>query len=361
MNTERYWIGYAWAVGSTLACTLAGLAMSPRFDLANIAMVYVLAVVFIALQFSRGPAIVTSILCIGAFDFLFVPPRGGFTVDDIQYLLTFAIMLTVGWVISGLVGRVRSQAKAQAALQVEAETERIRSALLASISHDLRTPLAVMCGASSTLVESGERFSAEERHSLANSVFQQSRELSERVSKVLQMTRLETGAIKVDRDWAAISELAGSVLNRLRERMAAHRVIVDLPGDLPLVRIDANLIEQALGNLLENAAQHTPAGTVIRLRAWQRASELVVAVEDFGAGLPDDEVGRIFKKFHRGSVEGDASGMGLGLAICRAIIRLHAGEAWAERVPGAGIAFCFTLPIEEVPLVPLESTSGFNE
>src|SRR5205814_4959543 len=200
MPIDRNWIGYAWAAGAAVACTLVGLAIHPRFDLANIAMVYLLAVVIVALKFSRGPAVVASVLSVGAFDYLFVPPRGTFTVDDVQYLLTFGIMLAVGLIISGLVRSVRAQAATQAALEIEAETERIRSALLASISHDLRTPLAVMAGASSSLAESGERLSPAERHALAKSVFEQAREMSERVNKVLQMTRLETGALKVERD-----------------------------------------------------------------------------------------------------------------------------------------------------------------
>ncbi len=358
MNLKRHWAGYAWAVGAAAACTFVGLVMYPRFDLVNVAMVYLLAVVIIALRFSRGPAIAASVLCVAAFDFVFVPPRGTFTVDDIQYLLTFAIMLSVGLIISRLVKSVRRQAAAQAALEIEAETERIRSTLLASISHDLRTPLAVMAGASSSLAESGERLSAAERHALAKSVFDQAQEMSEHVAKVLQMTRLETGAIKVDRDWASLSEIVGAVLARLGERMATHRVIVELPDDLPLVRVDATLIEQALGNLLENSAKHTPPGTVVRVRAQRRGEEVVVTVQDYSAGLSDRDLERVFAKFHRGSVEGAGGGMGLGLAICRAIVRLHGGQTWAERVPGGGTAFRFTLPLEEAPSDPLELASN---
>src|SRR5438874_7444570 len=260
-------VGYVWAVGAVVACSFVGLAMHPRFDLVNIALVYLLAVVVIALKFSRGPAVVASALSVAAFDYLFVPPRGTFTVDDVQYVLTFAIMLAVALIITELVRNIRQQAAAQAALEVEAETERIRSALLASISHDLRTPLAVMCGASSSLAERGERMSAQERQALAKSVFAQAREMSEQVAKVLEMTRLESGAIALKRDWDSLAEIAGAVLARLRERLAGHRVIVELAPELPLVRVDAGLIEQALGNLLENAARHTPSGTLVRLRA----------------------------------------------------------------------------------------------
>jgi len=112
MNLKRHWVGYAWAIGASAACTFVGLVLYPRFDLVNVAMVYLLAVVIIALRFSRGPAIAASVLCVAAFDFVFVPPRGTFTVDDIQYLLTFAIMLAVGLIISRLVKSVRRQAAA---------------------------------------------------------------------------------------------------------------------------------------------------------------------------------------------------------------------------------------------------------
>ncbi len=328
--------------------------MRARFDLVNIAMVYMLAVVIIALRYPRGPAISTAVLSVAAFDYLFVPPSGAFTVDDAQYLLTFAIMLAVALIVSRLVESVRRRAAAQAALEVEAETERIRSALLASISHDLRTPLAVMAGASSSLAESGEQLTADQRRALAGSVFEQAQRMSDHVAKILEMTRLETGAVKLDRDWAAIPEIVGSLLQRLQGRLAQHRVLVEVADDLPLVRVDASLVEHALGNLLENAASHTPAGTVVRVRAQRRNDEVVLTVEDY-SGIADGDVERVFEKFHHGTVESSETGMGLGLAICRAIVRLHGGRAWAEKVPGGGTAFHFTLPIEAPPPAPAES------
>lgn len=348
------WTGYAWALGATGACTLAGLAMRGRFDLVNIAMVYLLAVVIVALAYSRGPAIVATMLSVATFDVLFVPPQGAFGVDDVQYVLTFAIMLAVGLIISRLKRNVHLQADDQARLEAAAQTERVRSTLLASISHDLRTPLAVITGASSTLSERGERLSAEERQALARSIYEQSREMSERVAKLLQMTRLEAGGIELERDWASLGEIAGAVLSRLREPLTNHRVVLELPDDLPLVRVDAALIDQVLANLLENAARHTPAGTVVRLRARRDANELVVSVEDFGPGLPPGDIERVFAKFEHGAPEAKAGGMGLGLAICRAIVGLHGGRIWAEKLPLGGSAFRFTLPLDEPPPLPSE-------
>ena len=345
--------GYAWALAATAACTAAGMAMRGRFDLVNVAMLYLLAVVLIALRYSRGPTITATVLSVAAFDFLFVPPQGAFSVDDAQYLLTFAIMLALGLVISTLRESVRRQADEQAKLALRAETERIRSALLASISHDLRTPLAVMAGASSTLAERGERMSDAERTELARSVYGQAREMSERVAKLLDMTRLDAGAIELRRDWESLGDIAGAVLRRLADRAASHRVVVDLAPDLPLLRVDAALIDQALSNLLENALRHTPPGTVVQLRGRRIEREVVVSVEDFGPGLPDEQIERLFDKFHQASGEG-GGGMGLGLSICRAIVALHGGRMWVERVAGGGLAFRFALPIEPEPALPTE-------
>ena len=344
------WRGYAWAAGASIAATLVALGLDAWLHVVNVALIYLLGVVLVALRWPRGAVIAVALLNVAAFNYFFVPSRGTFHVDDPQYLLTFGMMLAVGLIISRLTGTVRARALAQADLAIQAETERIRSALLSSISHDLRTPLAVISGASSSLAEGGERLGAEERRALAQSIFENARDMSELVTKVLQMTRLESGALKPERDWCSIAEIAAAVLRRLKPRLAEHMVMLDVPGDLPLARVDASLIEQALGNLLENAARHTPPRTLIRLRAQAQASQLVVSVEDFGPGLPEGDLEQVFAKFHHGQ----RGGVGLGLAICRAIVQLHGGRIWAERLPGVGTAFRFSLPLETAPEMPAE-------
>jgi two-component system, OmpR family, sensor histidine kinase KdpD len=345
------WAGYAWALGATLTCTLLGLVLSPHADLVNLALIYLLAVVGIALRAGRGPVVAASILGVAAFDYFFVLPSGTFHVDDPQYLLTFGLMLAVGLIVSWLTDTARARAQAQADLAVQAQTERIRNALLSSISHDLRTPLAVISGASSGLAEGGERMAVEERRALAQSIFRESQEMSELIAKVLQMTRLEAGGLQLERDWCSIGEIAAAVVRRLKPRLADHLLMVDMPGDLPLARVDGALIEQALANLLENAARHTPPRTLVRLRAHVHANELVVSVEDFGPGLPEGDLESLFDKFRHGG----RGGVGLGLAICRAIVALHGGRIWAERLPGVGTAFRFALPLETAPEMPVEA------
>jgi two-component system sensor histidine kinase KdpD len=176
--------------------------------------------------------------------------------------------------------------------------------------------------------------------------------MSEHVAKVLQMTRLENRAIELQRDWASLGRLRPGAAP-LGERMAGHRLMVEIPDELPLVRIDATLVEQALGNLLENAARHTPPGTVVRLRAAAARRELIVSVEDFGGGLPDGDVERVFAKFHHGNTAGAGSGMGWPVDLPRD------REAPPGR-PGPsacreGTAFRFTLPLEDSPVIPAEA------
>src|SRR2546426_755925 len=503
-SNKLRWPGYAVGLAAVALCTAIGTLMSPMFELVNIAMVYLLAVVLIAVRFGRGPAIAASVLAVAAFDFFFVPPLLTFAVSDVQYLITFAIMLMVALIISSLTVSVRLQANvaglrerrtamlyamtrelaatrgqepmaraavrhvsevfesqavvlfpdaagrirhprgastpgslrgadlavaqwvqdhgepaglgtdtlpsaesvylplkgSQAVLgvlavlpanvrrvllpeqfhlletfagqiaislerallaeqaqraQVDAETEGLRNALLASISHDLRTPLAVISGASSSLVERGERLGADERKALAASIFEQSQQMGDLVGNMLEMTRLEAGAIALNRDWHSMSEIAGSMLRRLQDRLESHPVEVDLPMELPLVRVDAALIEQVLANLIENAAKHTPPGTRITLRVDRQDDGLLVSVEDAGPGLPAGDPEQLFAKFHRGNTEGTVAGVGLGLAICRAIVRLHGGRIWAETRAEGGAAFRFTLPVEPAPQVPREA------
>lgn len=353
-QNKPVWIGYTVAMVAALGCTLVGLAMQSRFDIVNIAMVYLIAVVAVALYASRGASVFSAALSVLVFDIVFVPPAGMLTVHDAQYLFTFAIMLSVALAISSLRIRAHREEERRTAMAVEADRERTRSTLLASISHDLRTPLAVMAGASSSLAEQGEQLSAAEKTALARSIYNQTAAMTEQVDKVLQMTRLELGGLALERDWASMGEIAGAVLGRLQSRLAHHRITVDIPDDLPLVRVDAPLIALVFSNLLENAARHTPPDTTVHVRARQSGREIEVSVDDFGPGLGEQDIDRLFDKFHQRRHEGSGAGIGLGLAICRAIIDLHGGRIKAAPLPGGGARFRFYLPVEAAPQAPEE-------
>ena len=240
-------------------------------------------------------------------------------------------------------------AHAAESARVEAETESLRNTLLASISHDLRTPLAVIAGAGSTLADPVGELDVDSRRKLAHSIETRARDMSDLISNVLDLTRLESNRMVLRRDWQTIDDLLGAALERGSERLRNHRVELSLPPDLPAVRIDATLIVQLFANLLENAAKYTPAGTRVVISARSDEHMLEIIVEDDGPGLPGRDLDRLFNKFQRGRSESEVTGAGLGLAICRAIARAHGGDIRAANRAGGGARFEVTLPIEESP------------
>jgi len=487
------WPAYGFAVLIVGFCTLLAALLGGRLTLANLVMVYLLGVVVVALRAGRGPAALSSVLSVAAFDFFFVPPRLTLAVADTQYVLTFVVMLAVALVISGLTARVRDKAEAararerrtatlyavsqacasaaetyevvrvagrhlaevfesqvaillphrdgrltaafslnapfasdpketsvaqwafdhgekaglgtatlpgsgaiyvplkvsrgpvgvvgvkpgaagrldseqlhlldafanQIALAVErtnlaaeaqgaelqVETERMRSALLASVSHDLRTPLAAIAGSSSTLLRGGETLTDEARRELLESVNEQAGRLNRFIATLLDMTRLDAGAITVRKEWQPVEEVVGAAIGQLEERLAGREVRTQIPQSLPLVPLDTTLIGQALANLLENAVKYTPAGSPIDIAARVEGDRVVIEVADRGPGLATGEEVRVFERFYRLRSETGQPGAGLGLAICKAIAAAHGGTISAANRPGGGSVFSLRLPV----------------
>ncbi len=231
--------------------------------------------------------------------------------------------------------------------RVEAETESLRNTLLASISHDLRTPLAVIAGAGSTLADPAGQIDPESRRRLAQSIETRARDMSDLISNVLDLTRLESQRLVLRRDWQTIDDLLGAAYERCGERLRDHKVEFALPADLPAVHVDATLIVQLFANLLENAAKYTPAGTPVTVSALAEDGMLTILVADDGPDCPPGDPERLFDKFQRGRSESEVTGAGLGLAICRAIARAHGGDIRASNRVEGGARFEVTLPIEE--------------
>ncbi|HVZ86088.1 MAG TPA: ATP-binding protein [Polyangia bacterium] len=244
---------------------------------------------------------------------------------------------------------------------LEAETERIRSAVLSSVSHDLRAPLAVIASASSTLVEHGNRLPSGGRDEMARIIHDEARRLNELLKSLLDITRLQSGSLHVSRDWESLEEVVGSMLDRIESCAGGRRLLTTVPSDLPLLHIDAILIEQVLLNLVDNAIKHTAAvDQPIEIEVALRGAEALVSVIDHGTGIDPAEMTRIFDKFYR-SESSRGSGLGLGLTIARGIVAAHGGRIWASSTAGGGLSVHFTLPLSVAapgPVIEPEPTEG---
>jgi two-component system, OmpR family, sensor histidine kinase KdpD len=503
-TTKKRWLGLWWAVCSTVCSSLIGWLMMDRFELANIVMVYLLGVVFVAARCGREASILASVLSVLAFDFFFVKPVNTFSVADAQYLVTFVIMLLVGIVISHLTSNMRAQTKVAAhrerrasvlyalseelavsrtltdtakvaarhiqgefgganvllfpvdggrivypldlplpeslrgcdlgvaqwvydhgqiagqgtdtlpganavffpmtgyrgvigvlALrpanlrrvflpeqrrlldtfinqivqtiervrlsedaqqsQMRIESESLRNSLLSAISHDLRTPLASIVGAASTLVDKDAQLSQADRQELGLTIYDEALRMSNLTNNILDMARLDAGKAQLNRQWYPLDEIIGGALAHIRKQLAGRMMNTHLPDGLCLVRLDAVLIEQVLINLLENACKYTPAGSPIDIVAERSVHTLKISVADRGQGIPVGEEEKLFDKFYRLHREGSQSGVGLGLSICKAIVIAHGGLIGAKNRPEGGAEFYFVLPMDEaLPVLEAE-------
>jgi two-component system sensor histidine kinase KdpD len=266
------------------------------------------------------------------------------TPDNRQLLDALAQQIAIAVEREGLAENTRG-------VLLQVERERLRSSLLSSVSHDLRTPLAVIAGASSTLLELSEAADPAQRRALAEEVVEESHRLARLVDNLLSMTRLDAGSIEVQKQWFPLEDVVGSALGRLRKELTGRVVAKDLPPDLPLVPLDGVLVEQVLVNLVENALKYSSPGSPLEVRAEVRGLEVVVSVGDRGPGLAPGEEEQVFQKLFRGSASAASGerGAGLGLAIARAIVVAHGGSVWAENRPGGGAVFSLTLPLGESP------------
>lgn len=484
------WQGFAAAVAACALTVLVATPLKDVLELSNIVMLFLLAVVGVGLRYGRASAVLAAFLGVGLFDFFFVPPRFSFAVSDVQYIVTFIVMLAVALVIGQLTAGLKVQAEAatlrehrvrslyemsrdlSAALlpeqvaeigarflsaefgaqstllaaderdrlralpggtapldmavaqwafergeaagpgtdtlpsssclvlplkapmrlrgvlaiapgpmrllepeqrrlldtcasllaislerihyidvaqtsTLQIESERLRNSLLSAISHDLRTPLASLVGLADTLGLTPPTLSDAHRE-IADAIRQSALRMNALVNNLLDMARLEAGAVQLNRAWQPLEEVVGSALAACAGLLAGRRISVRLADDLPLLHLDTVLFERVLVNLLENAAKYTPAGSGIEIAARAGSEQVVLTMADHGPGLPPGREELVFEKFERGVRESATPGVGLGLAICRAIVQAHGGSIWghnrAEHNQVTGAVFTISLP-----------------
>lgn len=257
-------------------------------------------------------------------------------------------------------------AEEERAATLARESDRLKSALLSSISHDLRTPLAGIKAAASSLQQQDIEWSAEDRRAFIMDINDEADRLTRLVSNLLDLSRIEAGALKPEKEWEDAGELVTRTVNRLRPRMPAHVLTVDLPEMVPPIRLDAVQIEQVLTNLLENADKYAPRGTeiTVSLRAVAASESrrwLRIEVQDRGPGIPVAEQSRIFDTFYRISGPGNrASGTGLGLAIVKGLVEAHGGHVEVDSAPGEGSTFSVFLPLEAAAAVHAKDSTSLR-
>ena len=342
------------AAGILIAATLVGLLFSGlKIPEANIIAVYILGVLIISIITSSWMySFLASVISVLAFNFLFTIPRFTLRAYDPSYPVTFGIMFLVALITGSLASRMKEYAResAQAAMQIE--KEQLRADLLRSISHDLRTPLTSISGNASNLLSNENEFSQETRMQIYGDIYDDSMWLIKLVENLLSVTRIEDGRMDLRMSAELMDEVIAEAMRHTDRNRAGRKIEVSSDEEFILGKMDARLIVQVVINLVDNAVKYTPEGAQIRIHTGKKDGMVVVSVSDTGPGIPDEQKSKVFEMFYTGTnraADGRRS-LGLGLGLCRSIIRAHGGEIWVSDNKPQGAVFTFTLPAEEVTL-----------
>ncbi|HWX19339.1 MAG TPA: ATP-binding protein [Candidatus Binatia bacterium] len=351
------WLQYGLALMTFAGVSLLNLWLQQWIGYQAIALLYLLAVVLLALFVSRGPILLGTALTALGWNFLFAPPRYSFHIGSFYDKMMCAMYFVVALVVGQLTALLRAQRAAERQREARtreaeinsrllAESERLGRTLLNSVSHELRTPIAAITSAASSLRASGALSAAQQN--LTGEIESAAARLNRVVQSLLSAARLQSGQLRPKLDWCDISELVKVTLRGVEGLLAGHPVQKQIPAGIPLVRADFVLMEQALANLVINAATHTPPETPIQVEARVEEATLVLEVADRGPGLPPDQIDRAFDLFHRAPTA-RPGGTGLGLAIVKGFVEAQGGSVRAGNRPQGGAVFCICLPVAEPP------------
>lgn len=344
---------HGWALGAVVITTSLSFAGRQVLALPDIVMIYMLGIMIVAARFGRRPATFTAALSVASYDFFIVPPVFEFVVDDARHLLTFSMMFGVGLLISHLMERLKQQ-------ELRAREEELRSTLLSTVSHDLRTPLAVISGAATTLRDTPATLAPHGHSELAGAICDEADRLGRLIDNLLDMTRLQFGGVRLKRQWVSLEDLVASSLNRVQRVLEGRAVEVHLPEGVHVLSVERALMEEVFVNLLENASKYTPPGTPIDIVERMTEDAWEIEVADRGPGIDASLREKVFEKFYRGPAV-EKPGAGLGLAICRGILEAHGGSIFVDARPGGGSVFRMVLPFavnsSPVPADPLAASS----
>ena len=327
-----------------------------RPNATTVALTFLLAILFISAAWGLRIAIMTSVLATGCFNFFFLPPHYTFTIADPQnWVALFAFLLT-SVVASELAERARDEARKALAREQELarteaarESEKLRSAILDSVTHEFRTPLTAI-KASITSLLAAERLREPERRELLTIINEETDRLNRLVGEATEMAKLDAHEVELNIEPRHLREAVEAAVSELRNTLKDHCVKIEIPDDLALAAIDVGRIRAVMVHLLENAAKYSPPGTTIRVGSENGDGKITVSVSDQGPGIDPQEQSQIFDKFYRGAHRYEVRGTGMGLAIVKAIVEAHGGKIWVTSAVGRGSVFSFTLPQVYAPV-----------
>lgn len=310
-----------------------------------VALILLLTVSLIAISFDILPVLIAAALSAGIWNFFFIPPRFTFHVSTTDDLILFIMYFIIAMVNAVLTYKIRQVEKVAREKEERAHTVKLYNTLLNSLSHELRTPIATIIGATDTLQANSRNLTETNKDDLLAEISTASFRLNQQVENLLNMSRLESGFIQPKKDWCDISEIIYHAVKRVEENKITQRVTINANPNLPLVRSDKGMLEQIIYNLLNNASQHTPPRTVINITAACHVNMLELIVEDNGRGFPKDELKKVFDKFYR-LKHTRTGGTGLGLSIVKGFTEALGGSVRLENVPTGGARFTIEIPVE---------------
>lgn len=324
------------------AITAGLVAIRPHLSLATVTLLYLLVVFLTASRLGRGPSLLASLLAVLAANYFFTVPYNTLVVASPQDVLALLVFLFVAEATSRMAARQQKAAEAE----ILRKTDELKSILLSSVSHDLRTPLSSIRMAATALLQQNVQWQDDVRRDLLQMIDSEAARLSRLVGNLLDLSRIEAGALRPLKEPQDVQEVIARAVDAAGDRLQAHPVRVDVDPRTPLVALDFTMIENVLINLLDNAGRNAPEGTPIRIGVRADSNGVIVEIENEGPGIPPDIAGQIFNRFataHRGR-----QGTGLGLAICKGLIEAHGGRIWVDRPGEPGARFAFSLPSEDL-------------
>jgi two-component system, OmpR family, sensor histidine kinase KdpD len=336
---------YAISISLILVISLACFSATGIIGYKVVALLLLVAVSLLAMLFDILPVLIAALLSAFIWNFFFIPPIYTFHIADAEDALMFLMYFLIALVNIVLTSKIREAEKKARDKEEKEKTIKLYNTLLNSLSHELRTPISAIIGAVDTLKENKDKLSIGHQTELLSEIDIASMRLNRQVNNLLNMSRLESGILKLNLDWCDTNEFIYHVIQKFQQSDIKHKIVFDEDEDMPFFKLDAGILEQVLNNIIYNAIQYTPENSVIRIASYIQENNLVISITDNGKGFPEPEIKNVFDKFYR-LPNSKTGGTGLGLSIAKGFTEAHHGKLELENQDTGGAKFTITIPGE---------------